>query len=294
MYEEAIKEIRARKPKMAICYDFDKTLCAKDMQEYTFIPNLGINASEFWKEADEIRKENKMDQVLTYMYLMFKKMVSNNRSLKRKYLNDMGKNIELFDGLEEWFERVNEYGKSVGMKVEHYIISSGLKEIIEGTKIGKYFKQIYASEFFYNEDGNAIWPKLAVNYTNKTQFLSRINKGVLDISDDTSLNRKMIDNARRISTANMIYIGDGYTDVPCMKLTKEGGGVSIAVYTDKTIKTAQNLLKEERINYLALADYTKDSEIDKIIKKVIQNMAINTEMKNITYKQKREIKKVNE
>ncbi len=283
-----------RKNIIAIMYDFDKTLCAKDMQEYTFIPNLGINASEFWKEADEIRKENKMDQVLTYMYLMFKKMVSNNRSLKRKYLNDMGKNIELFDGLEEWFERVNEYGESVGMKVEHYIISSGLKEIIEGTKIGKYFKQIYASEFFYNEDGNAIWPKLAVNYTNKTQFLSRINKGVLDISDDTSLNRKMIDNARRISTANMIYIGDGYTDVPCMKLTKEGGGVSIAVYTDKTIKTAQNLLKEERINYLALADYTKDSEIDKIIKKVIQNMAINTEMKNITYKQKREIKKVNE
>lgn len=283
-----------RKNIIAIMYDFDKTLCAKDMQEYTFIPNLGINASEFWKEADEIREENKMDQVLTYMYLMFKKMVSNNRSLKRKYLNDMGKNIELFDGLEEWFERVNEYGESVGMKVEHYIISSGLKEIIEGTKIGKYFKQIYASEFFYNEDGNAIWPKLAVNYTNKTQFLSRINKGVLDISDDTSLNRKMIDNARRISTANMIYIGDGYTDVPCMKLTKEGGGVSIAVYTDKTIKTAQNLLKEERINYLALADYTKDSEIDKIIKKVIQNMAINTEMKNITYKQKREIKKVNE
>lgn len=283
-----------RKNIIAIMYDFDKTLCAKDMQEYTFIPNLGINASEFWKEADEIREENKMDQVLTYMYLMFKKMVSNNRSLKRKYLNDMGKNIELFDGLEEWFERVNEYGESVGMKVEHYIISSGLKEIIEGTKIGKYFKQIYASEFFYNEDGNAIWPKLAVNYTNKTQFLSRINKGVLDISDDTSLNKKMIDNARRISTANMIYIGDGYTDVPCMKLTKEGGGVSIAVYTDKTIKTAQNLLKEERINYLALADYTKDSEIDKIIKKVIQNMAINTEMKNITYKQKREIKKVNE
>ena len=283
-----------RKNIIAIMYDFDKTLCAKDMQEYIFIPNLGINASEFWKEADEIRKENKMDQILTYMYLMFKKMVSNNRSLKRKYLNDMGKNIELFDGLEEWFERVNEYGESVGMKVEHYIISSGLKEIIERKKIGKYFKQIYASEFFYNEDGNAIWPKLAVNYTNKTQFLSRINKGVLDISNDTSLNRKMIDNARRISTANMIYIGDGYTDVPCMKLTKEGGGVSIAVYTDKTIKTAQNLLKEERINYLALADYTKDSEIDKIIKKVIQNMAINTEMKNITYKQKREIKKVNE
>ena len=266
-------------------YDFDKTLCAKDMQEYTFIPNLGIDAALFWKEADQLRNDNKMDQVLTYMYLMFQKMAINNRPLKREYLNEMGENIELFPGLLDWFDRVNEYGKNVGMEVEHYIISSGLKEIIEGTEIGKKFKQIYASEFFYNEDGNEMWPKLAVNYTNKTQFLSRINKGVLDISDDASLNKKMFDNDRRISTANMIYIGDGYTDVPCMKLTRDGGGVSIAVYTDKTINTARNLLKDERINYMAPADYQENSEIDEIVKKTIESMALNTKLKNITYKQ---------
>ena len=274
-----------RKNIIAIMYDFDKTLCAKDMQEYTFIPNLGIDAASFWKEADQLRNDNKMDQVLTYMYLMFQKMAINNRPLKREYLNEMGENIELFPGLLDWFDRVNEYGKSVGMEVEHYIISSGLKEIIEGTEIGKKFKQIYASEFFYNEDGNAMWPKLAVNYTNKTQFLSRINKGVLDISDDASLNKKMFDNERRISTANMIYIGDGYTDVPCMKLTRDGGGVSIAVYTDKTINTTKNLLKDERINYMAPADYQEDSEIDEIVKKTIELMALNTKLKNITYKQ---------
>lgn len=274
-----------RKNIIAIMYDFDKTLCAKDMQEYTFIPNLGIDAALFWKEADQLRNDNKMDQVLTYMYLMFQKMAINNRPLKREYLNEMGENIELFPGLLDWFDRVNEYGKSVGMEVEHYIISSGLKEIIEGTEIGKKFKQIYASEFFYNEDGNAMWPKLAVNYTNKTQFLSRINKGVLDISDDASLNKKMFDNDRRISTANMIYIGDGYTDVPCMKLTRDGGGVSIAVYTDKTINTARNLLKDERINYMAPADYQENSEIDEIVKKTIESMALNTKLKNITYKQ---------
>ena len=274
-----------RKNIIAIMYDFDKTLCAKDMQEYTFIPNLGIDAALFWKEADQLRNDNKMDQVLTYMYLMFQKMAINNRPLKREYLNEMGENIELFPGLLDWFDRVNEYGKSVGMEVEHYIISSGLKEIIEGTEIGKKFKQIYASEFFYNEDGNAMWPKLAVNYTNKTQFLSRINKGVLDISDDASLNKKMFNNDRRISTANMIYIGDGYTDVPCMKLTRDGGGVSIAVYTDKTINTARNLLKDERINYMAPADYQENSEIDEIVKKTIESMALNTKLKNITYKQ---------
>ena len=280
-----------RKNVIAIMYDFDKTLCGKDMQEYTFIPNLGLEALEFWKEADILRKDNKMDQVLAYMYLMFKKMVDNNRSLKRQYLNDMGKNIELFPGVEEWFIRINEYGKEHGMEIEHYIISSGLKEIIEGTSIGKYFKEIYASEFYYNEDGNAVWPRIAVNYTNKTQFLSRINKGVLDISDDASLNKKMLDNDRRISTSNMIYIGDGYTDVPCMKLTKDGGGISIAVYTDKTEKTAESLLSDERINYMTLADYREGTEIDKIVKKTIEAMALNTELKNITYRQTSEYAK---
>lgn len=268
---------------IAIMYDFDKTLCAKDMQEYTFIPNLGIDAKSFWAEANRVRENNKMDQVLTYMYLMFKKMVDNNRSLKRDYLNAMGKEIELFPGVNTWFQRINDYGKSKGMIIEHYIISSGLKEIIEGTKIGNEFKEIYASEFFYNEDGNAMWPKIAVNYTNKTQFLNRINKGVLDISDDNGLNKKMLDNDRRVSHANMIYIGDGFTDVPCMKLTKDGGGVSVAVYTDKTKHIAKGLLSDGRINYMALADYREGRPIDKIIKKTIDAMATNTELKNIGY-----------
>lgn len=270
---------------IAIMYDFDKTLCTRDMQEYTFFPNLGIEANNFWNEANNLRENNKMDQVLSYMYLMFKKTVDNNRSLKRNYLNKMGENIELFPGVTEWFDRINEYGKNLGFEIEHYIISSGLKEIIEGSQIGDKFKSIFASEFFYNEDGNAMWPKLAVNYTNKTQFLMRINKGILDISDDNRLNDKMLENERRISTSNMIYIGDGYTDVPCMKLTKENGGVSIAVYTDKNYDTAKKLLNDGRINYMTPADYRIGTEIDEIVKKTIQAMAINTELKNITYKQ---------
>lgn len=274
---------------IAIMYDFDKTLCTRDMQEYTFLPNLGIDANKFWSEANELRLESKMDQVLAYMYLMFRKMVDNNRSLKRKYLNEMGKDIELFPGVLEWFDRINEYGKSLGFEIEHYIISSGLKEIIEGSKIGNKFKCIYASEFFYNEDGNAMWPKLAVNYTNKTQFLIRINKGILDISDDNKLNNKMLENDRRISTSNMIYIGDGFTDVPCMKLTKENGGVSIAVYTDKNCDTAKKLLNDGRINYMIKSDYREGSEMDQIVKKTINCMAINTELKNTSYKQASEL-----
>jgi len=223
------------------------------------------------------------------MYLMYNKMIEKNQPLMRNYLNESGKHIELYPGVETWFERINEYGHSLGFEIEHYIISSGLKEIIEGTSIGKYFKEIYASEFYYDEEGKAVWPKMAVNYTNKTQFLTRIRKGVLDISDDVNLNKKMIENERRISASNMIYIGDGFTDIPCMKLTKDGGGVSIAVYTDKTYKQASNLLKDGRINYITDANYKENYELDRIVKKIIKKMVVDTELKNITYLQNKNI-----
>lgn len=262
---------------VAIMYDFDKTLCTKDMQEYTFIPNLGITPKEFWQEADRLRIEDKMDSVLTYMYLMNQKMKEKNKPLTREYLKDMGKNIELFPGVLDWFERINQYGEERGIKIEHYIISSGLKEIIEGSNIGKYFKCIYASEYYYNNN-QAVWPKLAINYTNKTQFLKRINKGVLDVSDDYNINRKMEEESKMIPVSNMIYIGDGITDVPCMKLTKDGGGVSIAVYTDKNINTVKNLKDDERINYIAKADYTEDSKLDMIVKKSIDSVKTKKEL----------------
>lgn len=263
---------------IALMYDFDKTLCTKDMQEYTFIPNLGITAGEFWSEANKLREVDKMDQVLTYMYLMVKKTEDIGYHLTKDYLKDMGDKVELFPGVVDFFERINAYGKEKGITVEHYIISSGVKEIIEGSKIGKYFKKIYASEFYYDEKRHAVWPKIAINYTNKTQFLMRINKGILDIADDYGINKKMEEKDRRIAISNMIYIGDGLTDVPCMKLTKDGGGVSIAVYTDKSEKVAKELYEDERINYMAKADYSEGSKIDLIVKRTIDAMAISAEL----------------
>lgn len=258
---------------IAIMYDFDKTLCTKDMQEYTFIPNLGIDSNSFWSDANKLRHEDKMDQVLTYMYLMVKKTEDLGYHLTRKYLNDMGSDIELFPGVSDWFSRINKFGLEHGVTIEHYIISSGVREIIEGSVIGKYFKNIYASEFYYDEFGHAVWPKIAINYTNKTQFLMRINKGVLDVADDYNINKKMRTQDKRIPMTQMIYIGDGLTDVPCMKLTKDGGGVSIAVYTDKSKKIAKDLYDDDRINYLAKADYTDGSKIDMYVKKSIEVMA---------------------
>ena len=269
---------------IAIMYDFDKTLCTKDMQEYTFIPNLGMSAGEFWSEANSLRETDKMDQVLTYMYLMKQKTETMGYHLTGDYLRQLGATIELCPGVSDWFERINAYGEKLGVKIEHYIISSGVKEIIDGTSIGKYFKKVYASEFYYDDEGHAVWPKRAVNYTNKTQFLIRISKGILDEGDDIGINRRMEIKDRRINFSNMIYIGDGLTDVPCMKITKDNGGVSIAVYTDKSKQIAENLYNEDRINYLARANYNPDSKLDLIIKKTIEAMAIREELSDMAVK----------
>ena len=275
---------------IALIYDFDKTLCDRDMQEYAFIPNLGLTPAEFWTETDRLAKENKMDKILACMYMMLKKSNELEKPLKRENFNKLGNSIEFYQGIEDWFKRINEYGESIGVTVEHYIISSGNKEIIEGTPISKYFKEIYASEFLYNKEGIAVWPAMSVNYTTKTQFLSRINKGVLNVSEDNILNAKMLEEDRRISTKNMIYIGDGFTDIPSMRMVREKGGYAIAVYQKNKIDIVKTLLKEDRVDYITQADYRENSQIDIIIKEMILNMKINT---NLRERHKTQLKKYN-
>lgn len=278
---------------VAIIYDFDKTLCDKDMQEYSFIPDIGMNSNEFWKKTSEFSDKEKMDKILACMYMMLNEANKRNKNITKEYLNSLGNDINFFPGITEWFERINEYGKKLGLEIEHYIISSGLKEIIDGTKISKYFKEIYACEFLYDEKGYAIWPKISVNYTTKTQFLSRINKGVLDISNDKLLNKMMLEEDRRISTKNMIYFGDGFTDIPSMRMTKENGGYAIAVYQNNDKKIVNDLLIENRINFYAKANYQENSEIDILIKNILNEISIKCELKKINKKQLSEIKKEN-
>lgn len=270
---------------VAIIYDFDKTLCDRDMQEYSFIPSLGIAPEDFWKMTDEFSNKEKMDKILACMYTMVNEMRKDNKHITKNYLNELGKDINFFPGIIDWFERINEYGKKIGLEIEHYIISSGLKEIIEGTQISKYLKEIYACEFLYDENGYAVWPKMSVNYTTKTQFLSRINKGVLDISDDVNLNKKMLDEDRRISTKNMIYLGDGFTDIPSMRMTRENGGYAIAVYQNNDKRIVKDLISENRIDFYAKADYQEDSEIDKLMKNILINISIKTKLNNLHKKQ---------
>ena len=275
---------------VALLYDFDKTLCTRDMQEYTFIPSLGMEADDFWAEAEKVASKEKMDSVLAYMYCMIDQAAKAGVPLTRDVLVECGKHIEYRPGVLEWFDRINRYGEEAGLKVEHYILSSGLKEIIDGTVVAKHFKKIFASEFMYNEEGNAMWAKMAVNYTNKTQFVYRINKGVLDINNNIDLNKSQPDDIRRVFFRNMIYIGDGLTDVPCMKLVKQSGGHSIALYHNDEKEKVQPLLKHERVDWIFDADFREGSDLDNAMHLLITQLGCDNRLEDVTYHQKREIK----
>lgn len=257
---------------IAIIYDFDGTLAKGNIQEFSFIPALNMDKSSFWKEVREISVKNESDSVLAYMFLMLKKAAEMGISLKKEDFKKYSTNVEFFEGVESWFGRITKYAKDEGINLSHYIVSSGIKEMIEGTSIAKEFKKIYACSYIYNEHGEAVFPGSAVNYTNKTQFLFRINKGIFDIYD-LSINDTMLDIDRSVPFSNMIYIGDGDTDVPCMKIVKTFGGKSISVYDSNEKKDISNkLLNDGRVNYSAEAKYTENSKLDKYIKACIDEV----------------------
>ena len=262
------------KTTIGILYDFDKTLCTTDMQEYSFIKNLGVTSSDFWGEAAGITDEHEVEKILAYMFVMIKKCKEKGIKLTKEYLKSCGENVVLYKGVQTWFDRINKFGEEMGVNIEHYIISSGTYEIIEGTPIAKYFKRIYACKYMYDENGEALWPALAINYTLKTQYIYRISKGILDVTDDYNLNRLQDESLRRIAYRNMIYIGDGMTDIPCMKMVKSKGGKSIALYPSGKSEHVKPLVEDDRINYVCVADYSPRSSLEKIVKLMIENMAI--------------------
>ena len=265
-------------PIVAFLYDFDKTLCTTDMQDYAFIPSLGMTPSEFWALANGFGRQHRIDGILAYMYTMLRESERKNLPFTRQDLVEKGRSIVLFPGVQDWFRRINEFGRSQGVQVEHYIISSGLREIIEGSSISGEFKEIYASEFYYDESGRPVWPKLAVNFTAKTQFVYRINKGVLDVSDDKTLNDSMPDDSKRVPFTNMIYMGDGLSDVPCMKMMRAYGGQAIAVYQDSNRMGVEDLLAKGRVDFIFKADYSEGTALDLTVKNIIRKMAISDQL----------------
>ena len=264
------RRTREDRPVVAICYDFDKTLTPDNMQAQGYLQSINYeDQDEFWAETNQLAREHEMDTNLAWMYLMLKGSFGK-KFFRREMLAGYGAKVELYDGVKEWFGRVRRYGEERGILVEHYVISSGLKEMIEGTAVAGEFEKIYGSSFFYDKHGLAMWPAQVINYTNKTQFLFRVSKGVLDINDD-AVNDYFPPDQIRVPTKNMVYIGDSFTDIPCMKVVNSFGGHSIGVYDPDTGNTAQvrKLLKENRIRYYAPANYTEGSQLDELIKMIL-------------------------
>ena len=281
-------EKKEENPVLAICYDFDKTLSPDDMQAQGYIQSVKYDVIKFWEESNELAQENDMDQNLAYMLKMIEKSRGNFYVTKDK-LMEYGSKVALYPGVDKWFSRIQKYAEQKGVIVEHYIISSGIKEMIEGTSMAQEgaFKKIYASSYYYDKDGVAYWPAQVVNYTNKTQFLFRIKKGVLDINDDR-VNNYFPPEEIRVPFRNIVYIGDSATDIPCMKLVNSYGGYSIGVYdpeiNDKT--KVYNMINENRIKYFVPADYSEGKNLDVLIKRIIDKTQKNEEIEKHYYENK--------
>ena len=264
--------VMKKKPTIALMYDFDKTLCDQDMQNYSFIPNLNMTPGEFWGKVEAFRTKNYMESILGYMYYSMIACREKGIPFTKDYLRSTGENIKFYKGVLNWFDRINQYGESIGVNIEHYIISSGIKEIIDGCAISNRFKKIFACQYYFDESGEAVWPKIAINYTQKTQYIFRISKAAYDETDNKKVNDKMSD--RVIPYRNMIYFGDGITDIPCMTFVKKQGGTSIAVYTKGQKDKVTGLLLDDRVNYISLADYQEGSDLDSLVKCLIHQMQL--------------------
>jgi phosphoserine phosphatase len=264
------------RPVAALMYDFDGTLSPGSMQEHSFIPALGVPIGEFWKEVNGEAADLGADNILIYMHRMVEAARVNSLGFRRDDIIAYGEGISFFPGVEDWFDRVTAHGDAIGLEVEHYIISSGLEDMIRGSRIGEKFKAIFASRFKYDHHDVPVWASLAVNYTNKTQFIFRINKGALDLSDHKRVNEFAPHAERPVPFENMIYVGDGDTDIPCMRTVKEMGGRSIGVFRPDSEVEQEKITKmsgEGRINFGCAADYSDGSKLDAYVKAALEKIA---------------------
>ncbi|MDS1136723.1 HAD family hydrolase [Nitratireductor indicus] len=261
----------------AIVYDFDGTLSPGSMQQHSYLPEIGYaDPSQFWEEVKEETKQQDGDEILVYMQMMVRK---SREPVTRQRLRSHGSALPLFDGVISWFDRMNTFAGERRISLEHYVVSSGLREMIEGCSIREQFAAIFASGFAYDHDGWAIWPSVAVNYTNKTQFLFRINKGISNTWDNVAINRWVPMSERAVPFERMIFIGDGDTDIPSMKMVRFQGGCAIAVFDpgewpkQATQNKIGRLIAENRANYVAPADYPEGGQLDVTVRGVLGRIA---------------------
>lgn len=271
-----------RLPIVALIYDFDGTLSPGDMQEFGFIQAIDEDVDKFWERNRQLSRQNDANGILCYMYLMLQAAQRKGLSLRREMFQHFGSQVELYAGVEDWFGNINHYGRNLGLDIRHYIISSGLKEMIEGNAIAHEFENIYACTFLYNNEGNAYWPAVAVDYTAKTQFLFKINKGISEVSDNERINEFIPPQERPIPFERMIYLGDGSTDIPCMKMVKSNGGHAIAVYGNNHRKAfAEQLIAEDRVNFACAADYRAHQPLEHLVQCILDKIHCDYALKGL-------------
>ena len=274
-----------RKPIIGLIYDFDGTLSPGNMQEFGFIQAVGQTPEEFWTKSNNIAIGQDASDILAYMKLMYDEAKKNGIKLTRADFNRFGADIKLYEGVREWFTNVNEYGRRQGVIVEHYINSSGLTEIIEGSPIAKEFKHVFAGSFIYDQNGEAEWPGIAVDYTAKTQYLFKIQKGIFSSRDAHKVNESLSAEDKRLPFTNMIYFGDGETDIPSMKLVTMFGGNAIAVFDPSRPgkkQVAQKLLRQGRVSFITPASYTKDSRTFRLVCAIIDKIKADNELRQFS------------
>lgn len=279
-----------KQPTIALIYDFDGTLSPGNMQEFGFIQAIGQTPAEFWSKSNQVPEGQEVSSILSYMKLMIDEARKKGISLTRDSFVSFGRHIELYEGVRHWFSLINEYGRRHGVVIEHYINSSGQTELIEGTSIAHEFKKIFACSFWYDENGVAVWPAVAVDYTGKTQFLFKIAKGIMDISDNTKVNDSQKEDEKPIPFSHMIYFGDGTTDIPCMKIVKMFGGNSIAVFdphNQHQIDTARTLLKQDRVNFICEADYRIGGQMYEVVTTIIDKIKAENDFLTLQRKNRR-------
>ncbi|NDC62415.1 MAG: haloacid dehalogenase-like hydrolase [Planctomycetia bacterium] len=265
----------------AIVYDFDGTLAPHNLPEHTFLPSLGIDDNEaFWRAVKEEARARDGCEILAYMHRMLEAAASRGVSVTRDLLHRHGRSVPLFAGVEDWFAEIDEYGRRKRLEIEHYVISSGIREFIEGCPIFPRFRRVFASAYAYDEQGRAKWPSTAINYTNKTQFLFRINKGIDNVWDNSAINAWMPRTERRIPFERMLFLGDGDTDIPSMKMVRQKGGQAVAVFDPvlfeqrKSQGRLERLIAENRVDYVAAADYTRDSLLSVVVRGILGRMSL--------------------
>jgi phosphoserine phosphatase len=266
----------------ALIYDFDGTLAPGNIQEHSLLPSyLGTSPQTFWDEVAREKQAHDADEILVYLRLLLEHARRRGLSITRSVLTEHGAKTPFFDGVTSWFERIDAYARERGLELEHYVVSSGNEEMIRGSKIGRHFRTVFASRYRYDENGNAIWPAVAVNYTTKTQYLFRINKGVDNSWNNEPVNRWIPMAERPMPFERMIYLGDGDTDIPSMKMVRHQGGHSIAVFDpqkwdapdperrESFKQKAYNLIAEDRAHFVVPADYRDGSQLDITVKGIL-------------------------